>query len=169
MTDGRSTMTPGHSTITSGRSTITSGSSIMTPGHSNKKGMGQDGVWVCRVDDGRGGWDGQWELEVSRWGQRGRGIWGCSRDGLRVLTTFNHFGRTKGGLVVVAGVEDEHIDLKVAAKFFGSKFACGSSVTGDDEIVIQGDIKDDLIDMIPEKWPEIDDDNIIDGGEHKRI
>lgn len=30
------------------------------------------------------------------------------------------------------------IDLKVAAKFFGTKFACGSSVTGDDEIVIQG-------------------------------
>lgn len=47
------------------------------------------------------------------------------------------------------------IDLKVAAKFFGTKFACGSSVTGDDEIVVQGDIKDDLLDMIPEKWPEV--------------
>lgn len=46
------------------------------------------------------------------------------------------------------------IDLKVAAKFFGSKFACGSSVTGDDEIVIQGDVKDDLFDVIPEKWPQ---------------
>lgn len=47
------------------------------------------------------------------------------------------------------------IDLKVAAKFFGTKFACGSSVTGDDEIVIQGDVKDDLCDIIPEKWPEV--------------
>lgn len=47
------------------------------------------------------------------------------------------------------------IDLKVAAKFFGTKFACGSSVTGDDEIVIQGDVKDDLFDVIPEKWPEV--------------
>lgn len=47
------------------------------------------------------------------------------------------------------------IDLKVAAKFFGTKFACGSSVTGDDEIVIQGDVKDDLFDIIPEKWPEV--------------
>lgn len=47
------------------------------------------------------------------------------------------------------------IDLKVAAKFFGSKFACGSSVTGEDEIVIQGDIKDDLLDVIPEKWPQV--------------
>lgn len=43
----------------------------------------------------------------------------------------------------------------MAAKFFGTKFACGSSVTGDDEIVIQGDIKDDLLDLIPEKWPDV--------------
>lgn len=47
------------------------------------------------------------------------------------------------------------IDLKVAAKFFGTRFACGSSVTGEDEIVIQGDVKDDLFDVIPEKWPEV--------------
>jgi len=47
------------------------------------------------------------------------------------------------------------IDLKVASKFFGTKFACGSSVTGDDEIVIQGDVKDELFDIIPEKWPEV--------------
>lgn len=60
------------------------------------------------------------------------------------------------------------IDLKVAAKFFGTKFACGSSVTGDDEIVIQGDVKDDLFDIIPEKWPEIDEDFIDDLGDQKR-
>lgn len=60
------------------------------------------------------------------------------------------------------------IDLKVAAKFFGTKFACGSSVTGDDEIVIQGDVKDDLFDVIPEKWPEIDEDLIDDLGDLKR-
>lgn len=47
------------------------------------------------------------------------------------------------------------IDLKVAAKFFGTKFACGSSVTGDDEIVIQGDVKDELFDVIPEKFPDV--------------
>ena len=47
------------------------------------------------------------------------------------------------------------IDLKVASKFFGQKFACGASITGDDEIVIQGDFKDDLFDLIPEKWPEV--------------
>lgn len=60
------------------------------------------------------------------------------------------------------------IDLKVAAKFFGTKFACGSSVTGDDEIVIQGDVKDELFDIIPEKWPEIDEDLIDDLGDQKR-
>lgn len=60
------------------------------------------------------------------------------------------------------------IDLKVAAKFFGTKFACGSSVTGDDEIVIQGDVKDELFDIIPEKWPEIDEDLIEDLGDLKR-
>lgn len=60
------------------------------------------------------------------------------------------------------------IDLKLAAKFFGSKFACGSSVTGEDEIVIQGDVKDDLFDVVPEKWPEIDEDNIDDLGDLKR-
>lgn len=60
------------------------------------------------------------------------------------------------------------IDLKVAAKFFGTKFACGSSVTGDDEIVIQGDVKDDLFDVIPDKWAEIDEDVIEDLGDQKR-
>ena len=28
-------------------------------------------------------------------------------------------------------------------------------MTGDDEIVIQGDVKDDLFDVIPEKWPQV--------------
>ena len=36
-----------------------------------------------------------------------------------------------------------------------SKFSCGSSVTGDDEIVIQGDVSDDLFDFLPEKWPQV--------------
>ena len=53
------------------------------------------------------------------------------------------------------------IDPKVASKFFGGRFACGSSVTGDDEIVIQGDVGDDLYDVIPEKWPEVS--NVIVG------
>ena len=47
------------------------------------------------------------------------------------------------------------IDLKDASKFFASKFSCGSSVSGDDEIVIQGDVKDDLFDILPEKWSQV--------------
>ena len=47
------------------------------------------------------------------------------------------------------------IDLKKAAKSFAQKYSCGSSVTGDDEIVIQGDVLDDLLDFIPEKWPGV--------------
>lgn len=48
------------------------------------------------------------------------------------------------------------VDLKVASKFFGSKFACGSSCAASKgEIVIQGDVKEDLFDIIPEKWPEV--------------
>ncbi|UYV63537.1 hypothetical protein LAZ67_2004572 [Cordylochernes scorpioides] len=46
------------------------------------------------------------------------------------------------------------LDLKDAAKKFCHKFSCGSSVTGEDEIVIQGDVKDELLDVITELWPE---------------
>ncbi|XP_014670089.1 PREDICTED: density-regulated protein homolog [Priapulus caudatus] len=74
----------------------------------------------------------------------------------------------KKSVTVITGLRTFDIDLKVAAKFFGQRFACGSSVTGDDEIVIQGDVKDDLWDVITEKWPEIDDDLIEDLGHQKR-
>lgn len=57
-------------------------------------------------------------------------------------------------VTVVTGLSTFDIDLKVAAKFFANKFSCGSSQTGNgDEIVIQGDVKDDLFDLLPEKWP----------------
>lgn len=47
------------------------------------------------------------------------------------------------------------IDLKAASKFLGSRFACGASITGDDEIVIQGDCVDDLFDVLPDKWSQV--------------
>jgi len=46
--------------------------------------------------------------------------------------------------------------------------ACGRQPETGDEIVIQGDVKDDLFDILPEKWPEIDEDLIDDIGEKKR-
>nr|CAG4637502.1 EOG090X0IUZ [Ceriodaphnia reticulata] len=76
--------------------------------------------------------------------------------------------RGRKRLTCVVGLKSYDIDLKTAAKFFGTKFACGASVTGDDEIVIQGDVKDDLFDLLPEKWPQIDEDSIDDLGEVKR-
>ena len=47
------------------------------------------------------------------------------------------------------------VDLKKAAKLFAQKFATGSSVTknaqGLDEIVVQGDVSDEIMDMISEQ------------------
>jgi len=71
-------------------------------------------------------------------------------------------------VTVVTGLGTWGVDLKLAAKFFSTRFAASSSVTGDDEIVIQGDVKDDLFDVIPEKWPEVDEDSINDLGDQKR-
>ncbi|OQR78703.1 density-regulated protein-like [Tropilaelaps mercedesae] len=73
----------------------------------------------------------------------------------------------KKSVTVIQGLATFDIDLKEASKLFGHKFACGSSVTGEDEIVIQGDVKDDLYDLILEKWPEIDEDAVEDLGDVK--
>ncbi|KAH0502265.1 Coiled-coil domain-containing protein 62 [Microtus ochrogaster] len=62
--------------------------------------------------------------------------------------------------------QKREIDLKEAQRFFAQKFSCGASVTGEDEIIIQGDFTDDIIDVIQEKWPEVDDDSIEDLGEN---
>ncbi|RIB18159.1 translation initiation factor SUI1 [Gigaspora rosea] len=51
-----------------------------------------------------------------------------------------------------------------AAKSFATKFACGSSVVknnqGNDEIVVQGDVSEDLFEFILETWPDVPEDNI---------
>ena len=69
-------------------------------------------------------------------------------------------------LTVVTGLSTYGVDLKEAVKFFSSKFACGSSIV-DGDVVIQGDVRDDLFDIIPERWPEIDEDSIEDLGDRK--
>uniref|UniRef100_A0A2K5N9F5 Density-regulated protein n=1 Tax=Cercocebus atys TaxID=9531 RepID=A0A2K5N9F5_CERAT len=53
----------------------------------------------------------------------------------------------------------------VTSVFIAQKFSCGASVTGEDEIIIQGDFTDDTTDVIQEKWPEVHDDSIEDLGE----
>lgn len=47
------------------------------------------------------------------------------------------------------------IELKKASKLFAQHFSCGSSVTGDDEVVVQGDVYDNIVDFIQEKWPQV--------------
>merc|ERR1712062_486888 len=74
----------------------------------------------------------------------------------------------KKAVTVVHGLKTFGIDLKTAQKFFSSRFACSLSVQGDDEVIIQGDVKDDLFDVLPERWPEIEEDLIDDIGECKR-
>jgi density-regulated protein DRP1 len=55
-------------------------------------------------------------------------------------------------VTAIHGLEAFGIDLKKAAKQFSSKFATGSSVTknlqGLEEIVVQGDVSDEIVDMI---------------------
>lgn len=64
----------------------------------------------------------------------------------------------------IRGMEAFGLDLKQVAKRCASKFACGCSVVqnpaGYDEVVIQGDVVDDLVDFIPEEWPEIPDEQV---------
>lgn len=60
----------------------------------------------------------------------------------------------------------EHFGLenKKVAKEFGKKFATGSSVTktpsGGEEIVVQGDVSDEIEEFLLEKYKEIPEDNI---------
>lgn len=52
----------------------------------------------------------------------------------------------------IYGLDAFGIDLKKAAKQFASKFATGASVTknpqGQDEVVVQGDVSDEVLEMI---------------------
>ena len=89
------------------------------------------------------------------------------KTGNKKVELFRSNRGKKKFVTVCRGLSTFEVDLKDAAKLFASKFACGSSVTDVDEIVVQGDVKDDLIDLIQEKWPEIEDDYIEDLGDKK--
>ncbi|KIJ69676.1 hypothetical protein HYDPIDRAFT_60017, partial [Hydnomerulius pinastri MD-312] len=55
-------------------------------------------------------------------------------------------------VTAIFGLEAFDIDLKKAAKFLAQKFATGASVTknaqGQDEIVVQGDVSDEVLELI---------------------
>ena len=71
--------------------------------------------------------------------------------------TIKKIERTKRKCVIaISGLEQFDIDLKKAAKSFAQKFACGSSVTknaaGQDEIIVQGDVQNEIYDYILENY-----------------
>ncbi|MCJ1306799.1 Translation machinery-associated protein 22 [Agyrium rufum] len=68
-------------------------------------------------------------------------------------------------VTAVQGLEAFGLDLKKVAKDFGKKFATGSSVTktpqGGEEIVVQGDLSDDIFDFLTEGYEgKVPEDNI---------
>ncbi|ATY63436.1 Density-regulated protein DRP1 [Cordyceps militaris CM01] len=81
------------------------------------------------------------------------------------IITIKRIERNKRKFVTaVIGLETFGLDLKKCAKDFGKKFATGSSVTkvpsGGEEIVVQGDVSDELEEFILEKYKDIPEDNI---------
>jgi len=117
------------------------------------------------------GGGGEEDVKKGRQKRGGKGLVKAKKPGKsgpkRICLSRAPRGKKKS-VTVITGLASNGIDLKVAATFLATKFACGASVTGDDEIVIQGDVKDDLFDVLPEKWPEIDEDTIDDLGDLKR-
>lgn len=67
-------------------------------------------------------------------------------------------------MTAVSGLEAFDLELKKVAKEFGKKFATGSSVTktpsGGEEIVVQGDVSDEIEEFLLEKYKQIPEDNI---------
>jgi density-regulated protein DRP1 len=66
-------------------------------------------------------------------------------------------------VTAVQGLEAFGLDIKKVAKDFGKKFATGSSVTkipgGGEEITVQGDLSEDILDFLVDKY-EVPEDNV---------
>ncbi|CCL99487.1 uncharacterized protein FIBRA_01505 [Fibroporia radiculosa] len=90
--------------------------------------------------------------------------------------TIKRIERNKRKFVTaVHGLEAFDVDLKKAAKFFAQKFATGASVTknvqGFDEIVVQGDVSGDIVEMIEEGagiLKGVPSDNVVEVEEKKK-
>ncbi|KAF4831787.1 Translation machinery-associated protein 22 [Colletotrichum siamense] len=79
--------------------------------------------------------------------------------------TIKRIERNKRKFVTsVSGLEHFGLENKKVAKEFGKKFATGSSVTktpsGGEEIVVQGDVSDEIEEFLLEKYKDIPEDNI---------
>uniref|UniRef100_UPI00398F6FEB density-regulated protein n=1 Tax=Pristiophorus japonicus TaxID=55135 RepID=UPI00398F6FEB len=124
----------------------------------------------CPQQDAGGGEPSVGEEEEKKKQRRGgRGIIKQKKKTAPQKVTIAKIPRAKKKYVTrVCGLATFEIELKEAQRFFAQKFSCGASVTGEDEITIQGDVTDDIMDVIQEKWPEVDDDSIEDLGEVKK-
>lgn len=81
------------------------------------------------------------------------------------IVTVKRIERNKRKYVTsVSGLEAFGLDLKKVSKEFGKKFATGSSVTkvpsGGEEIVVQGDVSDEIEEFLLEKYKAIPEENI---------
>ncbi|KAJ1981185.1 Translation machinery-associated protein 22 [Dimargaris xerosporica] len=81
------------------------------------------------------------------------------------IVTIKRIARTKKKRVTsIHNLDVFDIDLKKAAKMFASRYACGSSVSknnqNQDEIVIQGDVMEEVKALILKTWPVIPEKNI---------
>lgn len=67
-------------------------------------------------------------------------------------------------VTAVSGLEAFGLENKKVAKDFGKKFATGASVTkvpsGGEEIVVQGDVSEEIEEFILEKYRVVPEDNI---------
>ena len=67
-------------------------------------------------------------------------------------------------MTAVSGLEAFGLENKKMAKELGKKFATGASVTkvpsGGEEIVVQGDVSEEIEEWLCEKYPVIPEDNI---------
>ncbi|KEI37711.1 uncharacterized protein L969DRAFT_65552 [Mixia osmundae IAM 14324] len=84
----------------------------------------------------------------------------CSRDAQSSKVLIKRIERTKRKHVTaVYGLEVFEVDLKKASKLFANRFATGASVAknaqGEDEIVIQGDVADEVEEMLLDTSPKI--------------
>jgi len=118
-----------------------------------------DSLNQMHIDSGDGD-DKQGKKRQTRGGKANRQA--KKKTAVQKITISKEQRSKKKSVTIVTGLSTFEIDLKKAAKLFANKFSCGSSVTGDDEIVIQGDFSYDVIELIQSNWPQIDDDSIED-------
>lgn len=58
-------------------------------------------------------------------------------------------------VTIISGLAANGINIDSAKKFLAQKFACSCSKGDADELIIQGDVLDNLFDVIPEQYSEV--------------